>query len=519
MQLGSVRRLAFALTACVAACGPTPGAQTLEAGTGSTTTGDGESGAPATGRHVGSSTSAMHESGGADETGSSPACGNGVLDPGEDCDDGNRFDHDGCRWHCMSDDGHRIATGLATSCAAWPGGLRCWGHGAAGSVGPGAVTPECYNGERFSCLPALGCCVGDDELPSDFPQASTAEDISAVAVSWRHACVVRSGSLECWGATFMPGVPPDPRCAARPLLDCAHPGCCLGDDEPVPENPQPLGPVAQVAAGESHICALTEGGEVFCWGLSRVGNLGTLVPDGEVIGDDEPIDARGPLSLGGEVAFIKASRDATCAVLVGGDVRCWGACLGESTCFDGTPSDPIGDDEVPSDLPPLALPAPVIDIDIGTRHACAVLDGGAVHCWGHDGVEDAMGYPGVDQVAVTDSGAVAVPAAVKVATGSAHSCALTEDGALHCWGHPWATGYATSIGPEMGLPPAETPAVSLGGLVADVDASGSHTCALRFDGEVLCWGSDQGRGQLGYGSDNFVGDDETPIDVGPVSYK
>lgn len=29
-----------------------------------------------------------------------PPCGNGVLDPGEECDDGNRLDGDGCTWEC-----------------------------------------------------------------------------------------------------------------------------------------------------------------------------------------------------------------------------------------------------------------------------------------------------------------------------------------------------------------------------------------------------------------------------------
>ncbi len=32
--------------------------------------------------------------------GDEPSCGNGVVEPGEQCDDGNQNDHDGCRYDC-----------------------------------------------------------------------------------------------------------------------------------------------------------------------------------------------------------------------------------------------------------------------------------------------------------------------------------------------------------------------------------------------------------------------------------
>ena len=36
---------------------------------------------------------------------SPPLCGNGVLDPGEECDDGNRLDDDSCTWNCHNGTG------------------------------------------------------------------------------------------------------------------------------------------------------------------------------------------------------------------------------------------------------------------------------------------------------------------------------------------------------------------------------------------------------------------------------
>ena len=58
-----------------------------------------------------------------------------------------------------------------------------------------------------------------------------------------------------------------------------------------------------------------------------------------------------------------------------------------------------------------------------------------------------------------------------VSTGDRHSCALRSDGSVVCWG--WNEyGQAT--------PPA--------GSFTAVSTGGAHSCALRSDGSVVCWG-------------------------------
>src|SRR5207249_6936380 len=84
------------------------------------------------------------------------------------------------------------------------------------------------------------------------------------------------------------------------------------------------GPVVQLTAGGLHTCALLEGGKIRCWGNNQYGQLGyghTLS-----IGDDETPASAGDVRIGDDVKAVRvvAGANHTCAVLDTGAVRCWG---------------------------------------------------------------------------------------------------------------------------------------------------------------------------------------------------
>src|SRR5690606_31652407 len=119
-------------------------------------------------------------------------------------------------------------------------------------------------------------------------------------------------------------------------------------DASVPPPP----PVIAVAAAEAHSCVVIEGGTVRCWGLGSFGRLGHV--DTNTIGDDETAGCAGDVDVGGAVAQISVGDQHTCALLDGGALRCWGR--GASGRLGYANLSDIGDDEAP---------ATAGDVDVG----------------------------------------------------------------------------------------------------------------------------------------------------------
>src|SRR5664279_5542193 len=86
--------------------------------------------------------------------------------------------------------------------------------------------------------------------------------------------------------------------------------------------------------------------------------------------------------------------------------------------------------------------------------------------------------------------------AIDLAAGDDHTCAVRTDGTVWCWGQ----NDRGQVGDDMTID-AVIPTQVSGMTVAAtaVAGGGLHTCALGSDGSVWCWGSNQ-HGQLGDGS-------------------
>ncbi len=281
-----------------------------------------------------------------------------------------------------------------------------------------------------------------------------------------HACAVTaSGSLQCWG-------------------DNTHGQ--LGDGtNTLRLTPHKVvgfaGGAQTVTTGGEHTCAVTTGGWVKCWGNNDSFQLGAD-SDGD---QSAPVDVIG---LGSGVRSVDAGTEYTCALSVGGAVKCWGdnthGQLGDGTTqFQWTPVDVVG------------LDSGVQAISAGGEHTCAVTAGGAVKCWGDnthgqlgDGTTQDRWAP-VDVVGL-DSGVQAISA------GGEHTCAVTAGGAIKCWGANTSGQLGDGSSWDQASP---VDVAGLGSGVQAVSAGGEHTCGLTAEGALECWG-DNVYGQLGDGT-------------------
>lgn len=381
-----------------------------------------------------------------------------------------------------------VAAGGAHTCVIRNDRVHCWGLGAFGQLGYGSSVN-----------------VGDDE-PALGPAVSIGGGLPIqLALGNNFSCVLYdTGDVKCWGEN------------SRGQLGRAN-TTWIGDDE-LPSSVQAIAVGAtavQVAAGGQHVCATLASSKVRCWGAGSDGQLGYA--NQADVGDTEtPFAAGDVLAVTG--AFAMAAGDAhSCALLNNGAVRCWGY-GGDGRLGNGDPMS-IGDDEAATHDVDLGVAA--VQVVAGNAHTCARVVGGGVRCWGA-GADGRLGYGNIDSIGDDEAPRLAGDVslgreAVGLAAGAAHTCALLADGAVRCWGKndrgQLGRGNTLSIGDDE--PPSIGTPVALGGLAVAIAAGGDHTCALMVDQTVRCWGANEA-GQLGLGNTLDLGDDEQPGGAAPV---
>jgi alpha-tubulin suppressor-like RCC1 family protein len=166
-----------------------------------------------------------------------------------------------------------------------------------------------------------------------------------------------------------------------------------------------------------------------------------------------------------------------------------------------------------------AAPPVIVQITAGDGHSCGLTKAGTVYCWGCTVLlGNAAQVPPLCLV----NGAGAPPTLVagldsvaEVRAGGAHTCARKTDGTVLCWGNNKYGQLGDGTTMEFGLTPTLVP--NLAGVTVIAAAgvpSNEHTCALKTDGTVLCWGSNQ-YGELGAASKDTCGDNK-PCSTTPL---
>jgi alpha-tubulin suppressor-like RCC1 family protein len=360
----------------------------------------------------------------------------------------------------------QVSTGYYHTCAIkLSGQLWCWGQDSRGQLGNGGANTN-------SALPVQ---VGAD---------TNWKQVSAGSAS---TCATKTtGTLWCWG---------------RDDFGQLGNGAGTTGDQSVPIQ---VGTavdwkVISVGLGET-ACGLRANKRIYCWGRDNNGQVGN--------GPGGFADVLSPVQVAGNHAdwtTVSTGGYHVCGRRTNRRLYCWGDDL------DGA----VGDGGAGVDRSSPVLVAGGFtnwtSVASGITHACGRRANGRLYCWGSD-INGGLGNGGAN---TSRRAPVQVAGAATnwkvVGAGSYLTCATKTNGRLYCWGFDAYGGVGTGVADGIDN---RSPAQVAGGATTWKTAvmGNHHTCALRTDSRLFCWGYGF-FGQRGDGVSGNNNNQPTPVEV------
>jgi alpha-tubulin suppressor-like RCC1 family protein len=346
--------------------------------------------------------------------------------------------------------------------------------------------------EDEDCLPS-----GEAECSLDVPDqcgsgqvcsGGSCVDVTRIAAGGATTCaVLTDGQVWCWGqnAEGQSGqVEVHSIAGTEGTIEIVSPESVLTH---WPSPVRGLEGVTHIAVGgddeHGHACALTGSGELWCWGDNRFHQARQPALEGAPWATPDRLELQS--ASVGKVLDVRVGVGRTCFIGTragddGGEHKLW--CWGDNTAqqTNPEPGDVVGPDDI-------ELDAAVEDVVLGQEHTCALSADRKVRCWGNKDVFSCGGWAAMEEVPLDGLHAYAI------AAGAHHTCATTDAG-VYCWG-------SNAFG-QVGTAPSGTECVSptlvapLEGPLADgehaleIAAGGQQTCVSWPSGDVTCWGLD-----------------------------
>ncbi|MEM1347139.1 MAG: hypothetical protein AAGI01_01190 [Myxococcota bacterium] len=277
-------------------------------------------------------------------------------------------------------------------------------------------------------------------------------DFSAGGLGWLHSCVLRDQKIYCWGLS-----------PSRAAVESAS--------SLEPELVDASRTWTAISSGGESACAADDIGQLWCWGVNRVGELGQ--------GDIAARVAPAVVTLPGQVAHFDFGDSHVCAVLDAGQLYCWG--------LDNSGQLGRGEGASPQALSPsqVAAARDWAQVSAGVAHTCAIKRNGQLYCWGRN----SQGQLGIGEVTQREPEPVRVGTKsdwVEVSAGSIHTCGIRRGGTLWCFGE--STSGVLGVAELPRTRQVEPVQLGEGRTWRTVAISDFKTCAVDTMDELWCTG-------------------------------
>jgi alpha-tubulin suppressor-like RCC1 family protein len=375
------------------------------------------------------------------------------------------------------------SSGVEETCGIVNQKTYCWGSGVYGRLGNGSTATSLTPVEVSRQAGILAGRVDTN-----------------IAVGVEMACNIASGRAFCWGANT------SGKLGNNSTLNSTVPVAVVTTTGMSDQ-------LKQIAAGHDHVCALTVGGDVYCWGANALGQLGI----GSITAQSlTPVRVAGIGTYVGRPVTNLATAifsDSTCAIATTGSgprAFCWGynqaGQLGDGTTTTRTTATPVDTSGVLSGKTVTDISIAAAGSDGTLGHTCAVASGLA-YCWG-TGTDGALGNNSTANslvpVAVYTAGVLSAKTVLEVNLGVWHACVTARDAssnvAAYCWGQNASGQLGNNTTTNSSVPVAVS--VLSGGLqghvISALKGGGNRGCVIA-DNTTYCWGLNY-IGQLGDGT-------------------
>jgi len=302
---------------------------------------------------------------------------------------------------------YEIAVGTYFTCVAESRGIRCWGGNRAGEST--TVNPvDVYSASATTCiLDDIGftCPVENSSGGgvAAHPKLGAIQDLS---MDVELACAIDrleegSNRLVCWGSE-----------AAFSVIN--------NDNMPAVTNPTHVAVWSSALGGAKSQACVVDEDKVMCWGsefneTSNMANISHIITNDKFTctADNTGITCwgTGPVvteipTLTGAVSELEGNDYHACALMSGGLLNCWGL-----TIFKP---------EVPASL----VNAKFVDVDLESVFTCGIHSTNQVACWGKNNTD-------FDQI-LNDAPELTAP--TRLSIGNDYACVI-DNSKLVCWGN------------------------------------------------------------------------------------